>query len=177
MMMKSKITRLGLALLCAVTLFLAGADRADAGAFPFWGVTFGTAERTAFHVGASFGRQVPSDAVDGVALGTGTVIEAAAGMGAGKLGIGRSMVVLTDDRRLRVLADVQLVGGRTWARARGASPHSTYAGVEGGLSISFVRLSFGLLKRLEDRTAGANLLFTWGAGFQIRIGRPKRDVS
>jgi hypothetical protein len=162
--------------LLAFVLLSGGSREAAAGTFPFWGVSFGTPERAALHLGATFGGDVPRGSDEGVSIGTGTVIEATAGLGAGKFGIGKSLIVLTDEKHLRVLADVQLVGTRTWHKPRGASAHATYVGVDGGLSVSFVRFSIGVSKRLEDKSRGANVLFNWSAGAQIRFGKsPKRQ--
>jgi hypothetical protein len=159
----------------ALFLLLGVSNEAAAGAFPFWGVSFGTPERAALHLGATFGGDVPRGSDEGVSIGTGTVIEATAGLGAGKLGIGKSLIILTEEKHIRVLADVQLVGARTWHKPRGASVHANYLGVEGGLSVSFVRFALGVSKRLEDKSRGANVLFNWNAGLQIRFGKsPKR---
>jgi hypothetical protein len=165
----------GVLCLLALTLLLGGSNEAAAGTFPFWGLSFGTPERAALHLGATFGGDVPRGSDEGVSIGTGTVIEATAGMGAGKLGIGKSLIILTEEKHVRVLADVQLVGTRTWHKPRGASAHASYLGVEGGLSVSFVRFAIGVSKRLEEKSRGANVLFNWNAGLQIRFGKtPKR---
>lgn len=142
---------------------------AHAGTFPYWGLSFGTAERAAAHLGVSFGADIPSEA-DGVAIGSGPIIEATVGMGAGTFGVGRSLLILTDEKSLRVLGDLKAVATRTWDEPRGASRHASYLGVEGGLSISFVRFTMGVSKRLEQKTSGNNVLFTWGAGVQVRMG-------
>jgi len=148
---------------------------ARAGTFPYWGLSFGTPERAAAHLGVSFGDDIPSEASEGFALGSGPVVEATIGMGAGKIGVGRSLLILTEEKSLRVYGDLKAVAIRTWDEPRGASAHATYLGVEGGLSISFVRFTLGVSKRLEDKARGANVLFTWGAGVQVRIGKPKKN--
>lgn len=104
-------------------------------------------------------------------MGSGTIVEATAGLGAGTFGIGRSMVILTEEHSARVLADLKAIVSRSWDEPRSASPNSTYLGVEGGLSVSFVRVTLGVSKRLGDRLSGNEWLFHWGAGIQIRIGR------
>lgn len=147
---------------------------AVAGTFPYWSLSFGTAERTAASLGVSFGDRIPGEMEEGFALGTGPVIEATVGMGGAKLGVGKSVLVLTDEKRLRLYADWKAVALRTWDKPRGASPHATYLGLEGGLSLSFVRFSLGMTKRLEEKSRGANLLVTWGIGTQIRIGAPRK---
>jgi hypothetical protein len=146
---------------------------ARAGTFPYWGLSFGTAERAAAHVGVSFGQDIPGAGTEGFAMGSGPVIEATLGMGAGRIGVGRSLLVLTEEKSIRVLADLKAVATRTWDEPRGASHHATYLGVEGGLSVAFVRLTMGVSKRLEDKPSGASALFTWGLGVQVRIGGAK----
>ena len=162
-------------LLCLLSLLLWFPPAARAGTFPYWGLSFGTAERAAAHVGVSFGDDIPSDGSEGFAMGTGPVVEASIGRGAGKIGIGRSILILTEEKSLRVYTDVKAVATRSWDEPRGASPHATYLGVEGGLSVSFVRITMGLSKRLENKSSGASVLFTWGAGVQIRMGKQGRE--
>ena len=145
-----------------------------AGSFPYWGLSFGAPGRATAHAGVSFGPDIPGGGSEGFALGTGPVVEASIGMGAGRIGIGRSILILTEENSLRVYGDLKAVATRTWDKPRSASAHATYLGVEGGLSVAFVRLSLGVSKRLEDKARGANVLFTWGAGVQIRMGGSKR---
>ena len=156
-----------------VCLFALAPAEARAGAFPYWGLSFGTPQRAAAHLGVSFGRDIPGSDVDGLAIGTGPVIEGAVGMGGAKLGLGRSVLLPPEDS-IRVFADLKAVGTRTWDKPRGASPHATYLGIEGGLSVAFVRVNLGLSKRVENKTRGANYLFTWGAGVQIRMGGKRK---
>ncbi len=146
---------------------------ARAGTFPYWGLSFGTSERAAASFGVTFGDRVPGDVSEGFALGTGPILEATVGMGGAKLGVGKSFLVLTDQKSVRLLADWKAVGIRTWDRPRGASAHATYLGLEGGLSLSFIRFNLGVAKRLEEKSRGANTLFTWGIGAQVRIGGSK----
>lgn len=160
--------------LLALPLALAPAP-ARAGTVPCWGLLFGTPERATAHVGVSFGDDIPSGASEGFALGTGPVVEASIGLGAGKVGIGRSILILTEEKSLRVYGDLKAVATRTWDKPRGASAHGTYLGVEGGLSVSFVRFTMGVSKRLEEKAHGADVLFTWGVGVQIRMGGSKQN--
>ena len=145
--------------LLALPLALAPAP-ARAGTFPYWGLLFGTPERATAHVGVSFGDDIPSGASEGFALGTGPVVEASIGLGAGKIGIGRSILILilTEEKSLRVYGDLKAVATRTWDKPRGASAHGTYLGVEGGLSVSFVRFTMGVSKRLEEKAHGAEVV-------------------
>ena len=84
------------------------------------------------------------------------------------------MVILTEEKSVRVLADLKAIVSRSWDEPRSASPNSTCLGVEGGLSVSFVRFTLGVSKRLEDRPSGDDWLYHWGAGIQIRIGRARK---
>jgi len=156
-------------------LLLAAPSLARAGAFPYWGLSFGTPERAAAHLGVSFGRDIPGVGIEGFAMGSGTIVEAAVGMGSGTLGVGRSMVILTEEKSVRVIGDLKAIAVRTWKEPRSASANSTYLGVEGGLSVAFVRFTMGVSKRLEDRAAGDDWLFQWGVGIQIRIGKAKNE--
>jgi hypothetical protein len=150
---------------------------AHAGAFPYWGISFGSPERAAAHLGVSFGEDVPDAQTEGFAMGSGTILEAAVGMGAGTVGIGRSVVILTEEKSVRVLADLKAIVSRSWDEPRSASANSTYLGVEGGLSVAFVRFTMGVSKRLEDRSEGDDWLYHWGVGIQIRIGKAKKDAQ
>lgn len=159
-------------ILCAMVAALALSPKsADAASFPYWGLSFGTPQRATAHLGVSFGRDIPTEAEDGVAMGSGPVVEAALGVGGAKLGMGRSFLLLTEEKSVRVFADLKAVGFRTWDRPRGASAHASYLGVEGGLSVAFVRFTVGVARRLEDKARGSRTLVTWGVGTQIRLGR------
>jgi hypothetical protein len=162
-------------LLLPALLLLAAPSRARAGAFPYWGLSYGSPERWAGHIGMSFGGDVPGGGVEGVALGTGTVVEATIGLGAGTFGIGKSLVVLTEEKHVRVVTDLKAIVSRTWDEPRAASANSTYLGVEGGLSVAFVRFTLGVSKRLEERSEGDEWLYHWGVGIQIRIGKGKKN--
>jgi hypothetical protein len=164
----------------ARSLFLAALlacwpSSARAGAFPFWGLSYGSPERWAGHVGLSFGDDVPGSGIEGFAFGTGTVLETTVGVGAGSFGIGKSLVLLTEEKHLRAVADLKGIVTRTWNEPRAASADSTYLGVEGGLSVTFVRFTLGVTKRIEERTRGDEWMYHWGVGIQIRIGGKKKN--
>lgn len=161
--------------LALVALLLGFSSPARAGAFPYWGLSYGSPERWAGHLGLSFGGDVPGGGVEGVALGTGTVVEATIGIGAGTVGIGKSLVVLTEEKHVRVVADLKAIVSRTWDEPRAASANSTYLGAEGGLSVSFVRFTLGVSKRLEERIEGDEWMYHWGVGIQVRIGKAKKN--
>lgn len=176
-MTRPKLRRLSGFLLLLPLFALAPAD-AQAGSFPYWGLSFGTSERTSASLGVSFGDRIPGEVEDeGFALGTGPVVEATVGLGGAKVGAGRSVLLLTDKKSGRIYADWKAVATRTWDRPRGASAHATYLGLEGGLSLSFVRFTLGVAKRLEEKSRGANVLVTWGAGLQVRMGKARRRAD
>jgi hypothetical protein len=161
----------------ALTLCLGAAGRGDAGVLPFWGVQFGTPGRATFQTGLVFGSEVPERGagVGDFAMGAGRIVEASLGAGSAKLGLGKSFLVLTDLKAVRAIADYRLTATRTWAFPRGASAHATYAGIEGGLSLSVLRISLGVSKRIEDRPRGADWLWNWGIGAQFGgFGKGKR---
>jgi hypothetical protein len=57
---------------------------------------------------------------------------------------------------------------RTFGSPRSATPRSTYAGVEGGITIAYARFTVGIARRLGgsgDKAA----IFSWTAGVQIPI--------
>jgi len=158
----------------AFTLLVLTAPPARAGTFPYWGLSFGSPDRIAARLGLSFGDHVPGAETEGLALGTGTVAEVAVGQGSGTLGIGKSFIVLVpEEKSLRVIGDLKAMAVRTWDEPRSASPHSTYLGLEGGLSVAVVRFTIGVSKRLEDRVEGDEWLYHWGLGIQVRIGKAK----
>ena len=158
----------------ALVVLLLSAPSARAGTFPYWGLSFGSPDRIAARLGLSFGDHVPGAESEGLALGTGTVAELAVGQGSGTFGIGKSFILLVpEERSLRLIGDLKALAVRTWDEPRSASPHSTYLGLEGGLSVAVVRFTIGVSKRLEDRLEGDEWLYHWGLGIQVRIGRAR----
>ena len=63
--------------------------------------------------------------------------------------------------------DGRLVVNRTWSSPLGASPDSTYGGLEAGLSIAYVRLSVGVSHRVSGASGPDGTILTWGAAFQL----------
>jgi hypothetical protein len=51
---------------------------------------------------------------------------------------------------------------RTWGRPLATEPDLSYVGGEIDVGLVDWRVTLGLLKRMGDRTEGANWLFTWG---------------
>jgi len=162
--------------LALFVLLLSAPPSARAGTFPYWGLSFGSPDRLAARLGLSFGDHVPGADTEGLAVGTGTVAELAIGQGSGTIGVGKSFIVLVpEERSLRVVGDLKALAVRTWDEPRSASPNSTYLGLEGGLSVAIVRFTIGVSKRLEDRVEGDEWLYHWSLGIQVRIGRAKKQ--
>lgn len=63
--------------------------------------------------------------------------------------------------------DLRGVVTRTFSQPRGASARSTYGGVEGGLTIYYVRLSAGVAHRLAGPPGDKATIFSWGAAVLI----------
>lgn len=63
--------------------------------------------------------------------------------------------------------DTRAVLSRMWTSPRGATPHSTYAGLEAGITIAYVRLSAGVAHRIAGAPGPHATIFTWGAGLQF----------
>jgi hypothetical protein len=95
----------------------------------------------------------------------GFIVDAAAGQGGARLGFGRATFVEY------VGLDARAVAIRTFASPGGASGKSTYAGLEAGLTLAYVRVSAGLARRLSGPTGPRATIFTWTAGFQYPIAR------
>lgn len=64
-----------------------------------------------------------------------------------------------------LMMDARFVVCRTWNSPRDASPDSTYGGVEGGLTIAYVRVSAGVGRRLAGPTGPDATQVSWGVGF------------
>lgn len=63
--------------------------------------------------------------------------------------------------------DVRAVLSRTGASPRGATPGSTYGGLEGGITIAYVRVSAGVARRVAGASGRNATIFVWGAGLQF----------
>ena len=96
-------------------------------------------------------------------IGNGLVVEASAGQSgarasAGYLGFEDAMAL-----------DARLVLSRTWGSPLHASTDSTYAGIEAGLWIAYVRVGAGIARRLAGPSGAHRTVFTWSAGLQFPI--------
>jgi len=91
----------------------------------------------------------------------GYIVEARAGIGGGRVAVGRAgyLEYLGIDTRLFLV--------RTWNVPLNAPKDSTYAGVEGGVSIAYIRASLGVAQRLSGPSGPYGTVLTWSAGFQL----------
>jgi hypothetical protein len=66
--------------------------------------------------------------------------------------------------------DARAVLQRTWGDPLRASTDSTYLGVEGGVSIAYVRVSAGVARRISGPSGAHATILMWSAGIQFPIG-------
>lgn len=91
----------------------------------------------------------------------GYIFEARAGIGGGRIAAGRAGY-------LEYLGlDARLFLARTWNVPLNASKDSTYAGVEGGVSIAYFRASLGVAQRLSGPSGPYGTVLTWSFGLQV----------
>ena len=95
----------------------------------------------------------------------GYIVEARAGQRGGRVSFGRVgyLEYLGLDTRVFV--------GRTWGDPLNASTDSTYAGVEGGMTIAYVRVAVGVARRVSGPSGPHGTVFTWSAGVHLPIFR------
>ena len=91
----------------------------------------------------------------------GFIVEARAGQSGGRLAFGRVGY-------LEYLGlDARVFAGRTWGDPLNASTDSTYAGVEGGMTIAYVRVALGVAQRLSGPSGKHGTVLTWSAGVHV----------
>ena len=95
----------------------------------------------------------------------GFIVDAAAGQGGARIGFGRATFIEY------VGFDARAVVSRTFDSPLLASGKSTYAGIEGGLTLAYVRVSAGVARRLSGPAGPRATAFTWTAAFQYPIAR------
>lgn len=95
----------------------------------------------------------------------GFIVDAAAGRGGARVGFGRATFIEY------VGLDARAVAARTFDSPNGASARSTYAGLEAGLTLAYVRVSAGVSRRLSGPAGPRATIFTWTAGLQYPIAR------
>jgi hypothetical protein len=149
-------------LLLALALPLAQAARPPASGAPFYllfpSVSYGAPLRTA----ASFAvfRSNPNPKQEQQIEGW--LVEAGIGQGGARISAGHAGFLEYFG------LDVRGVLTRTFASPRKATPRATYAGVEGGMTIAYVRLAAGFAHRLTGSGERATI-FTWSGAVQIPI--------
>jgi hypothetical protein len=95
----------------------------------------------------------------------GYIVEARAGQSGGRVAFGRVGY-------LEYLGlDARAFLGRTWGDPLNASTDSTYAGVEGGMTIAYVRIALGVAQRLSGPSGKHGTVLTWSAGLHVPIFR------
>ena len=99
---------------------------------------------------------------DGICVARGVQVEANIGGGGWRVGAGPAIGPLFG-------ADVLLTAARTSSAPRGASPDSTYIGVEGGLSYLFVRPSVGVARRVAGPSGPDRTVLTWSVTVRVPL--------
>jgi len=98
----------------------------------------------------------------------GLEVEASAGVGGARLALGPAFVGKPPGGPALFGADLLVGLTRTWNSPRGASTRSSYAGLEGGLTLLMVRLSAGIAHRVAGTEGPDANIFTWSVG--VRTG-------
>jgi len=91
----------------------------------------------------------------------GVVIEGSGGQGGARLSAGLARFIEAFG------LDARAVLNRTWSSPLGASPDSTYGGLEAGLSIAYVRVSVGVAHRISGASGPDATILTWGVALQL----------
>ena len=97
------------------------------------------------------------------ARGQGLLVEGGAGQSGARAAVGAYSF------EEYLVIDGRLVIARTWGSPLRASSDSTYAGVEAGLSIAYVRVSTGVARRLSGPAGAHATAFFWSIGLQIPL--------
>ena len=95
----------------------------------------------------------------------GWMAEARAGQSGGRVAFGRAGYLEYFGLDTRVFV------GRTWGEPLNASPDSTYAGVEGGVTVAYVRVALGVAQRLSGPSGKHGTVITWSAGLHVPLFR------
>jgi hypothetical protein len=111
---------------------------------------------------ALFVPTAPERCEDGICVARGVQIEGNVGAGGWRVGAGPAFGPLFG-------ADVLLTAARTSAAPRGASPHSTYIGVEAGGTLLFVRPSVGIARRVTGPSGPDRTIVTWGLTVRVPL--------
>lgn len=97
---------------------------------------------------------------------SGLEVKASTGTDGARLAVGRAIFDKHEDESVIFVHDVLVGVTRTWKSARGASPDSTYVGVEGGLMFVCMRVTAGLAHRVAGPAGPKGTIFTWTVGMQ-----------
>ena len=102
----------------------------------------------------------------GVPAYRGLLVEASAGMGGRRVAVGLARRIKAHGQPALFGEDVLVSMVQTTTAPRGASPDSTYLGVEAGLMFVAIRFSVGVAHRLGSEGPNATI-FIWSIGPQI----------
>lgn len=163
-------TALTARLVTVVALLLTSAASVRADPVWFLGAQYGTPLRTAATAGVLIpvGAQPDADVQPSVSR-RGVIIDAAVGRGGQRLAVGWGGHLTEGSWLLNYLLDVSGTVTRTSSAPRVASTRSTYAGVSGGLTLSIVRPTAGIERRVAGLHDGKATVFTWGVGVQVPL--------
>jgi hypothetical protein len=162
---------LGAALVMAVAL-LGLPARLDAEPLVLLGAQYGAPMRTSASVGilrsADPGRG--SRSASSSHTRSGLLIAGTVGTGGEQFALGLAGLVTERSYLLIYGFDIRATLTRTRKSPRGATPESTYGGVEAGLTVSILRVSAGYGRRLSSVPAADRNAFTWSVGAQFPLG-------
>jgi hypothetical protein len=145
--------------LAGLLLALLGADPAQAGCEPTWGVRFSTPQIVSASAGVLIGQiDAPEPPPPGTFLPHGLLLQIEPGLGGGKLSVGYATGLLP-----YAAGGLKLSALRTWGHPLVAKPHATYVGIEAEASF-FIKLSVGVMRRVGGNPASSRTMLTGGIG-------------
>lgn len=97
----------------------------------------------------------------------GPEVEATAGVNGARIALGLGGVAKPPSGAVMFAQDLLVGVTRTWTSPRGATPDSTYVGVEGGMAFLQMRVSAGVAHRVAGPRGPNGTIFTWGVGVQL----------
>ena len=107
-----------------------------------------------------------SDFGDSVVAHRGLEVEASAGLGAWRLAAGYARRVKSRNGPVLFGEDLLASVTRTRDEPRGATPDSTYVGVEAGLTLIAIRFSAGVAHRVSGPSGPHRTMFIWSVGLR-----------
>lgn len=125
-----------------------------------WSAQYSSAQSASIGLSTVIGRE----RMAGIVLGP--IVEASAGVDAGKLALGVGGVLTADRFRAPAAFGLALqgVGLRSWRRTRATPDPTTYAGFELKVTLSTLKLSGGCLWRVGEAPRSKRVRATWGLG-------------